>query len=69
MKQAVAATVVVDTAVANTVEAEVAEAAPDEAQGAVVVNQEHNQAGQTDAMDAAVHDTSTEIAPMMQIAV
>ena len=43
----------------------VAEAAPDEAQGAVVVEQEHNQAGDTDAISAAGATTSTAIAPIL----
>ena len=53
--------------VADQVAAEVVEAAPDKAQGAVVVDQEHNQAGQTDATGAAGATTSTAIAPILPI--
>ena len=57
---------VADTALANTVAvaAEVAEAAPDRAWGAVV-GAERNQAEQTNAIDAAVDSISTQNALMM----
>ena len=45
--------------------AAVAEESPDKAQGSVVVEQEHNQAGDTDAISAAGATTSTAIAPIL----
>ena len=47
--------------------AAVAEEAPDDAQGAVVVNLEHNQAGHTDVISAAGATTSTAIAPILSM--
>ena len=46
-----------------------AEAALDKARGAVVADQERNQAERTDAIDGTVDNTSMENALMMQIAV